>query len=293
MTKPASDEEQLLRLRARQRLIGASVLLLTVAIVLPLVLDSEPKLQVKEMNIQSPTPDAQGFVGKRVPLMTSDSAASSTGAATVTSSGSSASTPPSPSSPSSASTVPAPLKASAKEAGEANKAGVEAKKANEKAAAEKAENARAVEMANQNGTEKQDDDKTRLATPSDSAPTVKPSPPAKPPQQKLAKSDKPTSKSSDSESKSNAKVAPVVSKVAEKPGTYFIQVTALLDADKAKQVQQKVWAAGIPAFSHTVTAVNGKVTRVRAGPFLTKSDAGKAQAKLQELGFSAKVSINP
>ena len=290
MTKPASDEEQLLRLRARQRLIGASVLLLTVAIVLPLVLDSEPKLQVKEMNIQSPIPDAQGFVGKRVPLMTSDSAASSTGAATVTSSGSSASTPPSPSS---ASTVPAPLKASAKEAGDANKAGVEAKKANEKAAAEKAENARAVEMANQNGTEKQDDDKTRLATPSDSAPTVKPSPPAKPPQQKLAKSDKPTSKSSDSESKSNAKVAPVVSKVAEKPGTYFIQVTALLDADKAKQVQQKVWAAGIPAFSHTVTAVNGKVTRVRAGPFLTKSDAGKAQAKLQELGFSAKVSINP
>ncbi|MEI8036684.1 MAG: hypothetical protein WCH96_14545, partial [Betaproteobacteria bacterium] len=163
MTKPASDEEQLLRLRARQRLIGASVLLLTVAIVLPLVLDSEPKLQVKEMNIQSPTPDAQGFVGKRVPLMTSGSAESSTGGATVTSSGSSAS--PSPS-PSSASTVPAPLKGSAKEAGEANKAGVEAKNANEKAAAEKAENARAVEMANQNGSEKQDDDKTRLATPS-------------------------------------------------------------------------------------------------------------------------------
>ena len=290
MTKPASDEEQLLRLRARQRLIGASVLLLTVAIVLPLVLDSEPKLQVKEMNIQSPTPDAQGFVGKRVPLMTSGSAESSTGGATVTSSGSSPS--PSPS-PSSASTVPAPLKGSAKEAGEANKAGVEAKNANEKAATEKAENARAVEMANQNGTEKQDDDKTRLATPSDSAPTVKPTPPAKSPQQKLAKSDKPTPKSSDSETKSNAKVAPVVSKVAEKPGTYFIQVTALLDADKAKQVQQKVWAAGIPAFSHTVTAVNGKVTRVRAGPFLTKSDAGKAQAKLQELGFSAKVSINP
>ena len=73
------------------------------------------------------------------------------------------------------------------------------------------------------------------------------------------------------------------------PGAFFIQVIALSEADKAKQVQQKIAAAGVRAYTESVSAGSGQVTRVRAGPFATRDEADKAQARLQGIGFEGKV----
>ncbi len=73
------------------------------------------------------------------------------------------------------------------------------------------------------------------------------------------------------------------------PGAFFIQVIALSDADKAKQVQQQVTDSGIRAYTEVVAAGSGKVTRVRAGPFATREEAEKARVKLQGSGLEGKV----
>lgn len=73
------------------------------------------------------------------------------------------------------------------------------------------------------------------------------------------------------------------------PGAFFIQVMALSEAEKARQVQQKMAGAGVRAYTEEVTAGAGKVTRVRAGPFATREEAEKAREKLQSIGLEGKV----
>lgn len=80
---------------------------------------------------------------------------------------------------------------------------------------------------------------------------------------------------------------------AAKPGTFFIQVTALADTDRAKQVQQRIIDAGFPAYTQVIPAGKGSVTRVRAGPFVTRDEADKAQAALKAAGLEGKVAVNP
>jgi DedD protein len=79
---------------------------------------------------------------------------------------------------------------------------------------------------------------------------------------------------------------------ANKPGTFFIQVVALSEADKARQVQQQIVDAGVRSYTEVVAAGSGKVTRVRAGPFATREEAERARAKLQGIGLEGKVAAN-
>ena len=149
MAKPVSEEELQLKKRARRRLMGAIVLVAAVAVILPMVLDSEPKPTSQEISIQIPLPDAKGFTSKVVPL-----------------------TPP--------------VKGDAKAA--------------EKAAAKSV-------------------DSGKDAAAGDAASKVAAKAAEKPLEQAPA-------------------AKPVAEKAPPKPGTFFIQVTALVDIDRAKQVQQ-------------------------------------------------------
>lgn len=68
MARNVSDEELQLKKRARRRLVGAVVLVTVVAVVLPMILDSEPKPATQSINIQIPSPDAGVLSAKPVPL---------------------------------------------------------------------------------------------------------------------------------------------------------------------------------------------------------------------------------
>ncbi|MDD2915160.1 MAG: SPOR domain-containing protein [Gallionella sp.] len=60
MAKQQTDNELNLKRKARRRLIGAVALTLAVVVVLPMVLDSEPKPSGKDIDLRIPAPDKVG-----------------------------------------------------------------------------------------------------------------------------------------------------------------------------------------------------------------------------------------
>ncbi|MEW9898570.1 SPOR domain-containing protein [Chitinivorax sp. PXF-14] len=83
--------------------------------------------------------------------------------------------------------------------------------------------------------------------------------------------------------KPEAKDVPAVK--ADPKGAVAIQVAALSEEAKARQLASKLSAAGVPAYAEP----KGPLTRVRAGPFANRMQAEKALAKLQSLGYSGVV----
>ena len=67
---------------------------------------------------------------------------------------------------------------------------------------------------------------------------------------------------------------------------YVVQVAALNDADKAKQMQEQIAAAGVKSYTEVVPTTKGNVTRVRAGPFATRDEAEKTRDKLKGMGLN-------
>ncbi len=66
MAKQQIEDELNLKRKARRRLIGAVVLTLAVVVILPMVLDSEPKPSGKDIDLSIPAPDKVGeFVTHR------------------------------------------------------------------------------------------------------------------------------------------------------------------------------------------------------------------------------------
>ena len=74
-----------------------------------------------------------------------------------------------------------------------------------------------------------------------------------------------------------------------KPGQLVIQVIAVRDAAVAKQMYDRAKSLKFPAYTEQIDVTNGKVTRVRVGPYATKLQAESARAKLAQAGFEAKV----
>ncbi len=87
--------------------------------------------------------------------------------------------------------------------------------------------------------------------------------------------------------KPQPKPAPKKAKPAE--GKFVVQVIALADAGRAKQMQEQIAAAGIKSYTEVVKTKKGDVTRVRAGPFVTRQQAEKAREQLKALGMSGNI----
>lgn len=232
MARPVSDEELQLKKRARRRLIGAIVLVTTVAVVLPMVLDSEPRTVSQDINISIPSPDAGAFSSKVAPLP----AESKPGAKA-------------PAAPESAAV------AGAKPAAEPEPAAglKETAKAADKPEAGTAPSKAAAQQ-----------EPVKKAVPAPKEPAARKAAPA-------AKED------------AARKPAP------EPAGSFVIQVVALSDAEKAKQMQHQITAAGIKAYTEVVKTAKGDVTRVRVGPFATRNAAEKAQQQLKAIGLDGKI----
>jgi DedD protein len=70
---------------------------------------------------------------------------------------------------------------------------------------------------------------------------------------------------------------------------YVVQVAALNDPEKAKQMRDQIGASGVKAYTEVVPTTNGNVTRVRAGPFASRAEADKARDKLKTVGLNGNV----
>ena len=75
------------------------------------------------------------------------------------------------------------------------------------------------------------------------------------------------------------------------PGTsderLIVQVGAFADAVKAKEVRTKLEKAGLKTYTQAVETADGTRTRVRVGPFGSKAEADKAASKIKALGLPA------
>ncbi len=239
MARTISDEELQLKRRARRRLIGAIVLVTAIIVVLPMVLDSEPKQTTgQEVSVQIPAPDSGGFTSKVVPLTP---AAGSRPDSKAPTSKPAATLPVSEPNKAAAAAAPAPVPPlSPPVAKEAPKEATRQTPKESPKPVGKAAATEPVKAAPAKGTAK---------------------PPVK-----------------------SAKTAP-----KSKDGKFVVQVIALADAGKAKQMQQQITAAGIKSYTEVVKTAKGDVTRVRAGPFASRGAAEKARDQLKALGMNGNV----
>jgi DedD protein len=225
MARAISDEELQLKRRARRRLIGAVVLVTAIIVILPMVLDSEPRTPGQEVSVKIPSPDSAAFTSKVAP------------------------TPAAPESKS-APKAPEPKPAAKPPVEEAKKIAAAPPVAVAPPAAKEAP---------------KEVPKPTLKAETELAKT----PPAKAPAKPAAKKPKPAAKPA--------------------AGKFVVQVIALADAARAKEMQGKIAAAGIKSYTEVVKTAKGDVTRVRAGPFATRQAAEKAREQLKALGMSGNI----
>jgi len=82
---------------------------------------------------------------------------------------------------------------------------------------------------------------------------------------------------------------PAAPKPADEEGRFVVQVGAFADADKAKEVRQKLEKAGLKTYTSVAKTADGERTRVRVGPFGNRAEADRAAAKVKGLSLSAAV----
>ncbi|MGJ7507224.1 SPOR domain-containing protein [Variovorax sp. GT1P44] len=91
------------------------------------------------------------------------------------------------------------------------------------------------------------------------------------------------------EGKAAAAAAAKPTATADESGRFVVQVGAFADADKAKEVRQKLEKAGLKTYMHVAKTADGERTRVRVGPFASRAEADRAASKVKGLSLPAAV----
>jgi DedD protein len=72
-------------------------------------------------------------------------------------------------------------------------------------------------------------------------------------------------------------------------GRFIVQVGAFAENEKAREVRLRVERAGLKTYVHVAETTQGKRIRVRVGPFTTRAEADKAAAKIKTLDLPAAI----
>ncbi len=72
-------------------------------------------------------------------------------------------------------------------------------------------------------------------------------------------------------------------------GRVVVQVGAFADAAKAREVRLKLEKAGLKTYTQVAETKDGKRIRVRVGPFASKAEAEKAASKIKTLDLQASI----
>lgn len=261
-----------MRRRARNRLIGAAVLVVLGVIGFPLLFDTQPRPIPVDVPITIPDRD------QVAPLVLSENQ-TATAPASATTPVAAAPTSPEPA------TTAAPS-ARAKPTSAASPAtSTPAPKPTPKP-----ETARAAAKP-----DVKPDTKTDLKADPKSAPQpdTRPEPP-RPPVNDAARAralleGRPLPPAASSPPAPTAKPAPATTADTAPPGRFIVQVGAFADPDKANEIRRKLESAGLKTYTQAVDTASGLRIRVRVGPFSQRVDAEKAAARVVQLGLSGSV----
>lgn len=252
---PAPESLEAMRRRARHRLIGASVLVLVGVVGFPLLFDSQPRPVSVDIPIEIPdknTVKPLGTVAKAKPA-TDIVVESDAGKEHV-------------SKPSAPVTAP-PVSRTA-----VGTVAVAAAKPETKPVD------KAVEKPTEKPVEK---------------PVAKPvdKPAEKPADKAPVRSDDGAKAQALLEGRDMATQKPAASPVstAAVGSRFVVQIGAFSDAAKAQEARAKLERAGLKTYTQVVEPKEGKRTRVRVGPFVSKADADKTAEKIRKLDLPASV----
>lgn len=255
-----------LRRKARRRLVGAVVIALAAAIVLPLLLETDPKPLGEDVAVKIPAVDDSRFVS-RLSGKSGDPAGSATAIAPV---------------------APPPKAAAAPEPAPAPAPPAAAAAAPPTAAAPVA--APVVPPPKKTVAEAEQ----RLLTPavktSVASPPVATQPVAKP----VVPAPDPVSKPAVSTPEARTAAAPPPAPKSVDPGTaaapakegFVVQLAAYADDKGANAFAARLKKAGHAAYVEPVETSRGTLWRVRVGGFATRADADVARARLKDEGHS-------
>ncbi|MEO6291568.1 MAG: SPOR domain-containing protein [Burkholderiaceae bacterium] len=76
---------------------------------------------------------------------------------------------------------------------------------------------------------------------------------------------------------------------ADGTSRFVVQVGAFADGTKAHEVRVKLERAGLKTYTHVAQTKEGARTRVRVGPFAKREDAEKAAAKIKKIDLPAAI----
>lgn len=251
---PQTESIEVMRRRARHRLMGAAVLVLVGVIGFPLLFDTQPRPIPVDIPIE--IPDRNKVAPLVVPAPVADAAAAKPVAPAT----------PEPA-PTAAAQRPAPSRtAAANGLADGEELVPSARPATAKPAAAQA------------------------PAPATVKPEVKheskpPAAPAPAPESKPARADDSARARALLEGRSTE--APAAAGAEE--ARFIVQVGAFADAEKAREARAKVERAGLKTYTQVVDTKGGKRTRVRVGPFTSRAEADKAAARIKALDLSASV----
>lgn len=260
-----ADEVMRARIRARQRLIGAAVLVVIGIVGFPLVFETQPRPIPVDIPIEIPR--KEGSAPLAMPP------ARGTAPRTQT-----------PSAPSgAASTVAAPaddvITESRDEA--AGRPVAAASAANVAKPAERGPSTPAVQAAAKPPEPKPPEPKPTESKPAETKP-------AKPSETKVATA---AQASESARAKALLEGKDTTAATASKPetGRFVVQVGAFADAAAAREMRQKAEKLGLKTYTQVASTSAGNRIRVRIGPFVSRDEADKALAKAKGAGLTAVV----
>lgn len=255
---PQAESIEVMRRRARHRLIGAAVLVLVGVIGFPLLFDTQPRPIPVDIPIE--IPDRNKVAPLVVPAPVADAPAAKPAAPAT----------PEPA-PTAAAQRPAPSRTAA---------------ANGLADGEE------LVPSARPASSKPTPPPAAAPAPAAAKPEVKheAKPPAAPapspaPEPKPARADDSARARALLEGRSTE--APAAAGAEE--ARFIVQVGAFADAEKAREARTKVERAGLKTYTQVVDTKDGKRTRVRVGPFTNRAEADKAAARIKALDLSASV----
>ena len=246
-----SESVEVMRKRARHRLIGAAVLVLIGVVGFPLLFDTQPRPVAVDIPIEIPAKNAV----KPLPLPTKPAAApvaqaplaAATPAASATASTASASDK-----------VPANSSLASKE--------------------EIITSKQATAAVNN----------APIAIKTEAEPELKPQSKTEPKTaSKLAA--KPVATDDGDRAKALLDGKPAATAPVEVEGRLVVQVGAYADVAKAREARAKLEKAGLKTYTQVAETKDGKRIRVRVGPYASKAEAEKAVAKIRSLDLPASI----
>lgn len=249
-----NDAQLHLKKRARRRLIGAVFFVSVVAVVLPTIMDQEPRQQVQDIEIRIPGQDDKPFA-PRFATAPNDKPAE----------------------------LPAPVE---KPALVPPPAVQPALRGLEAPAVDKPPARPAEKPADKPA------DKPSVAKPEKPADKAPEKPAAKIPEKTPEKAaEKP--RADDAKRAAALLAGQAEAKAAARGGEYLVLIGAFASDDNVRNLKAKLGELGIKAYSEPLETPQGRKTRVRAGPFASREAADKALDKMKKIGISGVVAARP